>query len=124
MRVRSLSFTTRDSRACSSGAKMLTLPAEGLIVPKNAIGSTIARPPAAAKARPVAMVRPQAPISRARWSNRAPTKPIPSVVSAEPSSASVATTPISKAPSPVATRYAGSNTAAKPSPKSRRARAA
>ena len=47
-----------------------------------------------------------------------------SVSSAEPSSASVATTPTSNADRPSAVRYTGSRIATKPSPKSRIARAA
>ena len=49
---------------------------------------------------------------------------MPSVIEAEPNSASVATMPTSKGPSPIAVRYTGSSTATKPSPKSRSARAA
>ena len=42
----------------------------------------------AAKASPVATISPDAASSSLRWSSRAPSKPIASVISAEPSSAS------------------------------------
>jgi len=37
MAVRLASGAARASRACSSGTKMLTLPAEGLMVPASAM---------------------------------------------------------------------------------------
>ena len=101
MRVRSLSATERDSSACSSGTKMLTLPAEGLMVPTAATSKdkcvSAGRSERRARWRSSSRTRPSAACGGrpARRGNRSP-----SVVSAEPSRARVATRPTSKAPEP------------------------
>ena len=74
---------------------MLTLPADGLIVPANATTSSSAKSWTTAKATPVAVIR-LAPASSSRCRSwREPIIPMPSVNSAEPSSAAVAIAPIS-----------------------------
>ena len=57
-----------------------------------------------ANASPVAIIRPDAAISSLRRSTLAPSRPMPSVIDAEPNSARVATMPTSNGPSPIAVR--------------------
>ena len=83
---------------------MLTLPDDGLIVPTKAISRISAVVVETAKAMPDAVISAAAQISSRRWSMRAPRTPMPSVIKAEPSKASVASRPISKAPMPIIVR--------------------
>ena len=84
---------------------MLTLPAEGLIVPTNGdeqddgVGAE-RREREAGRGHQAGRHHQQ----RSLIDPRPRGSPMPSVISAEPSSASVATTPTSKAPSPSAVR--------------------
>ena len=83
---------------------MLTLPADGLIVPAKATTSSRAKSWTIAKATPVAVIR-LAPASSSRCRSwREPIIPMPSVSSAEPSSAAVAIAPISSGEKPSAIR--------------------
>ena len=83
---------------------MLTLPEDVLIVPTKAISRISAVVVETAKAMPDAAIRAAAQINSRRWSMRAPSTPMPSVIKAEPSSANVASRPISKAPIPIVVR--------------------
>lgn len=53
---------------------------------------------------PVATINPDAAMSRVRRSTLEPTSPMASIMKAEPNKARVATTPISRGPSPIVVR--------------------
>ena len=74
------------------------------MVPTNATSSTKAMCSTCGKTIPVATIRPAPSISMLRRSCRGATKPTASVSSDEPSSAAVATKPISTGVKPIAER--------------------